>query len=1091
MDDWQLISEYAGRGSEKAFRELVERHLGLVHSVAVRTVGNPERAREVSQTVFILLARKAHTFRPSIVLSAWLFRTTRFVAARAVRSEARRLRREQEAFRMQEFQSPSEAVPHLAPVLDEALGELSESDRQALLIRFYEDRSLQQVATSLGVREEAAKKRVSRALERLRAAFSRRGFVVSTAIAGGVLSQNLAQAAPAGMAHAISSSALSLSIGTTPALVTEVLHAWRWAKLKLGFGVGVAIIATLLIVTTVVPESLRRTRVSNVAVDPNRATQPLTTSERATNVTASMPVARPFLFKVVDAETGAGIPGAEVHGRYWSSPGAIEPRDDLVTDAEGVCAVPLPDPSVGRLDVGVLATGYVQKFFTWFPDRFGPLPRTYELKLERGVGIGGVVRSHDGRPVADATITLSFPDAGESSAREPARERLGSFFGLPAARTDARGRWQCANVPPRYADFTIDVAHADFPARGFGVIQHGEPSTERVSLAALYAGDAVFTLAEAYSISGKVIDDLGQPVPDGKVSASRWADPRRPDAVTDAQGKFVIRKLREGSHPITVVADGFAPQKVNAETGESAVTIQLKRGSLLRLRVVEPSGEPVAAADVALESWGVDNKLQLRESTDADGRFEWRSAPPDVLEICVLKPGYAASRGHKLRASGEEHVITLKPSFRAVGRVVNADTGEPLAAFKAFPGYGSGYSILPQWDLSDVVYGRNGYYELPFEEARAPYSVRIMADGYEAVDSAPMTDEENPRTFDAQLHRARPDRAIKGVVFLPTGKPAAHTDVGVCTIEKSVMIGHWRISQSSRARPIKTDDEGRFEFPPDPNAHTLVAVSREGVARVGLKGPTDSLEIRLEPWGRIEGTVRLERAADREVLLFDHSRDHFQGGTSMGFDFKTKSDGHGRFVLDPAPPGDYSLFIDPGIGRPYSHRTPVTIKAGTTAQADIGGGVLTLQGRFELAGSTEGINWSNQIGLLQFQTNVRDPEPPSTVDRSNRLAVEQWKRDFWQSPEAQRIMRERKAILLEIAPDGTFTAENVQPGAYELFAHLYDRAIDNTRIGSRENATQIGHISRKKITVSEAADDTPIDLGTIQFQSLPPRAGSH
>src|SRR5688572_33219123 len=134
MDDWQLISEYAKNGSERAFRELVERHLGLVHSVALRQVRDPELAREVSQAVFILLARKAASFRDSVVLSAWLFRTTRFVAARAVRSEARRLRREQEAFRMQEFQSPSEAAPHLGPVLDEALGELSESDRRALLI---------------------------------------------------------------------------------------------------------------------------------------------------------------------------------------------------------------------------------------------------------------------------------------------------------------------------------------------------------------------------------------------------------------------------------------------------------------------------------------------------------------------------------------------------------------------------------------------------------------------------------------------------------------------------------------------------------------------------------------------------------------------------------------------------------------------------------------------------------------------------------------------------------------------------------------------------------------------------------------------
>src|SRR5215216_3283503 len=107
MDDWQLITEYVSTGAESAFRSLVERHLGLVQSVAMREVRDPELAREVSQAVFILLARKARSFRRSVVLSAWLFRTTRFVALRAVRSEYRRRRREQEA--MQTLNEPSEA----------------------------------------------------------------------------------------------------------------------------------------------------------------------------------------------------------------------------------------------------------------------------------------------------------------------------------------------------------------------------------------------------------------------------------------------------------------------------------------------------------------------------------------------------------------------------------------------------------------------------------------------------------------------------------------------------------------------------------------------------------------------------------------------------------------------------------------------------------------------------------------------------------------------------------------------------------------------------------------------------------------------
>jgi hypothetical protein len=100
MEDHKLLQEYVGCGSETAFRTLVERHLNMVHSVAMRQVNDLHLAEEVSQAVFILLARKARSFRSGVLLSGWLFRTTRFVAARAVRSEQRRRNRDQEAFHM-------------------------------------------------------------------------------------------------------------------------------------------------------------------------------------------------------------------------------------------------------------------------------------------------------------------------------------------------------------------------------------------------------------------------------------------------------------------------------------------------------------------------------------------------------------------------------------------------------------------------------------------------------------------------------------------------------------------------------------------------------------------------------------------------------------------------------------------------------------------------------------------------------------------------------------------------------------------------------------------------------------------------------
>src|SRR3954452_18904967 len=146
MDDRELLQQYEG-GSESAFAELVRRHLNWVYSAAWRQVGDAHLAEEVAQSVFVLLARKAGSLRSSVVLSGWLFRTTRFVASRALRAELRRKRREQEASAMNPSTTDeTDAVwQRLAPHLDQAVASLSEPDRSAVLLRFYEKKTLEDV----------------------------------------------------------------------------------------------------------------------------------------------------------------------------------------------------------------------------------------------------------------------------------------------------------------------------------------------------------------------------------------------------------------------------------------------------------------------------------------------------------------------------------------------------------------------------------------------------------------------------------------------------------------------------------------------------------------------------------------------------------------------------------------------------------------------------------------------------------------------------------------------------------------------------------------------------------------------------------
>jgi RNA polymerase sigma factor (sigma-70 family) len=137
-DDIELVREYALRQSGPAFETLVTRHVSLVHSAALRQVRDPHQAEEITQTVFVILARKAGSLGPKTILPAWLYRTTRYVSAAALKIQRRRERRGQEAG-MQTLSSATEVWPQIAPLLDDVMGRLGEEDRNALVLRFFEN----------------------------------------------------------------------------------------------------------------------------------------------------------------------------------------------------------------------------------------------------------------------------------------------------------------------------------------------------------------------------------------------------------------------------------------------------------------------------------------------------------------------------------------------------------------------------------------------------------------------------------------------------------------------------------------------------------------------------------------------------------------------------------------------------------------------------------------------------------------------------------------------------------------------------------------------------------------------------------------
>ncbi len=218
--DLTLLRHYADQRDEAAFRELVERHAGFVYSAALRQVRDESLACDISQIVFTQLARKASTLTKTFDLSVigWLHTAVRFEALSQTRGERRRHAREMKIMP----EEPAEALDweEVSPILDEALATLSEPDREALLLRFFRNRDFRSIGNVLGVSEDAAQKRVSRALDRLRESFSRAGVQGSATAIAMAISNNAVTAAPAGLLQGISAAALSSASVISPFAAT-------------------------------------------------------------------------------------------------------------------------------------------------------------------------------------------------------------------------------------------------------------------------------------------------------------------------------------------------------------------------------------------------------------------------------------------------------------------------------------------------------------------------------------------------------------------------------------------------------------------------------------------------------------------------------------------------------------------------------------------------------------------------------------------------------------------------------------------------------------------------------------------------------
>lgn len=244
VSDAELLRRFAGGRNQDAFTELVKRHLSLVYSAALRQVRSPQLAEEVAQSVFADLARDAGKLKPDAVVVAWLHLVTRRTAVDVIRKESRRQLREQIAVGMNAMNTTEATWPHIEPLLDEAVSALDETDRAAVLLRYFENKSLREVGAQLGVSEGAAQKRLSRAVEQLREYFGKRKVAVGASGLIVLISANAVQAAPVALITTISAAGIAACATTTATATvtaTKVIAMTTLQKTIVGAAVAAAV----------------------------------------------------------------------------------------------------------------------------------------------------------------------------------------------------------------------------------------------------------------------------------------------------------------------------------------------------------------------------------------------------------------------------------------------------------------------------------------------------------------------------------------------------------------------------------------------------------------------------------------------------------------------------------------------------------------------------------------------------------------------------------------------------------------------------------------------------------------------------------
>ena len=681
-------------------------------------------------------------------------------------------------------------------------------------------------------------------------------------------------------------------------------------------------------------------------------------------------------------------------------------------------------------------------------------PKT--ARLQRAWTIGGIIVDSDGKPIPNVRIILQLQMTG------------GQIVVSDRIWSNSKGIWKFESVPESMNAVTAQISDPKFVPenptlnRDEFIVEPGHDPTAKI------------TLKAGLTVTGKVTDEGGKPIVKALVRTNFNNETRT--AFTDKKGVYHLEGCGAGSARIMASAKGRAPDLQETEIGPDLgpIDFRLKPGNTIRVRILDEDGHPVPKAAIYFQQWRgrfdsfvFDNAPR---QTDVDGIWEWKEAPADEVLANISRPNGMTLSNRPLSPRKEEYVFRVPKALVISGKVVDAETHQPIKGFRLMSGY--------NWMGQQVVWEQENQpapestYQISRSYENGANLVRVEADGYMPAISREIKSDEGKVTIDFELSKGK---TVSATILTPDGAPAAQAKVALPGPGEQVSIfggdlrdqggenanlpglifGLVRQARQGRqglAAVHQTDKEGKFRAEAKNSNCWIVVTHATGYAELPGMPNSNPRIIKLKPWARIEGTLQVARQpkANTQISTFRMQSFFGQNSPQVMAQSVQKTDAHGRFMMDRVVPGQQQVSAvrtnGPSDAETTSNMTiTASCPAGKSTQVDLGAAGRPVIGQ------------------------LRKPPDALSVDQLSSTQI-------WVGQAGGRMWGETQVQFSATTDrDGNFAIDDVPPGSYWLNAFMRGQGL---------------RIQQHHFVVPKANGklwQRPVDLGVLTL-SKPERA---